>query len=206
MDRDHTPPQAGLRVPDPLFTTTIPAGRRSRPISCPVPLPPGGQPDHHHSSTGSGTNFPQERQRGRHRRAWLSWLWPQFPPVPVQKVTLEDLRRWLSHERAYVPRPRRIVVLPRQRFAPDVDAPVTSTNTVPYQGATPPRAHPRSDGGAVHDLCPWYPHRDVQPTGQRPRDRRLARWLSAAPDASAPDGPAGHPTPSQGDHPPWSEE
>jgi hypothetical protein len=123
VDRDHTPPQAGLRVPDPLFTTTIPAGRRS---SCPPPLPPGGQPDHH-SSTGSGTNSPQEQQKGRHRRAWLSWLWPQFPPAPVQKVTLEDLRRWLSHERSYTPQPRRIVVLPRQRFTPDADAPVTGT-------------------------------------------------------------------------------
>jgi hypothetical protein len=51
VDRDHTPPQAGLRVPDPLFTTTIPAGRRS---SCPPPLPPGGQPDPHHPDEESG--------------------------------------------------------------------------------------------------------------------------------------------------------
>ncbi|MGH3887430.1 MAG: hypothetical protein ACRDSZ_12835 [Pseudonocardiaceae bacterium] len=42
VDRDHALRRAGLRVPDPQFSTTIPAGRRS---SCPVPLPPGGQPN-----------------------------------------------------------------------------------------------------------------------------------------------------------------
>jgi hypothetical protein len=67
----------------------------------------------------------QDRQRGRHRRARLSWWWPQLqPPGPGMKVTMEDLRRWLAPERAYVPRPRRIVVLPRQGATPD--APATS--------------------------------------------------------------------------------
>ncbi len=42
VNRDHVLRRAGLRVPDPLFATTIPAGRRS---SCPAPLSPGGQPD-----------------------------------------------------------------------------------------------------------------------------------------------------------------
>ncbi len=101
----------------------------------------------HRSSAGSGTNSPQERQPGRHRRARLSWWWPQLPPPgPGMKVTLEDLQRWLAPERAYVPRPRRIVVLPRQRATPD--APATSPNTVPYQGADPSRVrtHHTPDG------------------------------------------------------------
>ncbi len=51
MDQDHVLRRAGLRVPDPLFGTTIPAGR---PSSCPTPLPPGGQPDPQHSGEGAG--------------------------------------------------------------------------------------------------------------------------------------------------------
>lgn len=47
MDRDR---RADLRVPDPLFATKIPAGRRS---SCPAPLPPGGQPDPNASTAES---------------------------------------------------------------------------------------------------------------------------------------------------------
>ena len=50
MDRDHASRRVCLRVPDPLFATTIPAGRR---FSCPVPLPPGGQPDPRCSGAGS---------------------------------------------------------------------------------------------------------------------------------------------------------
>ena len=99
------------------------------------------QAETHYSSAESGTHSPQDRQRGRHRRARLSWWWPQLPPPgPGMKVPLEDLQRWLAPEPAYIPRPRHIVVLPRQRATPDADAPVTSPNAVPYQGTTPPRA------------------------------------------------------------------
>jgi hypothetical protein len=78
----------------------------------------------------------QDKQRGRHRRARLSWWWPQLPPPdPGMTITLEDLQRWLAPERAYTPRPRHIVVLPRQRPAPDT--PVTSPNPAPSRSATP---------------------------------------------------------------------
>ena len=65
----------------------------------------------------------QNKQRGRHRRAWLSWWWPQLPPPdPGRRIALADLQRWLAPEPAYIPPPRRIVVLPRWRPAPDVGA------------------------------------------------------------------------------------
>ncbi|MGH3685053.1 MAG: hypothetical protein ACRDRU_07660 [Pseudonocardiaceae bacterium] len=51
MDHDHVLRQVGLRVPDPLFSTTIPADRQP---PCPPPLPPGGQPDPQHSGDGAG--------------------------------------------------------------------------------------------------------------------------------------------------------
>lgn len=42
VNRDHCLRRAGPPVPDPVFATKIPAGRRA---SCPAPIPPGGQPD-----------------------------------------------------------------------------------------------------------------------------------------------------------------
>ena len=148
MDRDHSSRQAGPpQVPDPLCTTQTPAGRRSS--LPPTPLPTGGQPDPHHPSTGSGTNSPQDQQRGRHRRKRLSSWRLGPPPVPITEEARKALRYWLAHERGYIsqpyiPRPRRIVVLPRQSSAPDT--PVTDPNAVPYQGATPPRARARNVG------------------------------------------------------------
>ena len=41
MNRHHALRRTGLRVPDPLFATTIRTGRQS---SCPAPLAPGNQP------------------------------------------------------------------------------------------------------------------------------------------------------------------
>lgn len=64
----------------------------------------------------------------------------------------EAFRNWLARELAYTSRPylpsqpRRIVVLPRQHPAPDLDTPITSPNAVPYQGATPPRARAHNIG------------------------------------------------------------
>jgi hypothetical protein len=155
VDRDHSSRQAGPpQVPDPLCTTQTPAGRRSS--LPPTPLPPGGQPDPHHPSAWSGTHSPQNQQRGRHRRSWLRvwlrWWWPGPPPVTITEETRKALRYCLARERGYIPqpyiprRPRRIVVLPRQSSAPDVDAPVTGPNAVPYQGATPPRARAHNVG------------------------------------------------------------
>ena len=147
MDQDHTPRPATPQVPDPPCAIKTPAGRRSRPISRPVPLPSGSQPDPHHSSTGSGTDVPRDRRRGRHRRSRLSWWWPQFPSLPVTEVTREDreaLRCWLAREltstdtsRPYIPQPRRIVVLPRQHRAPDT--PVTGDPHHPHTPAPPNR-------------------------------------------------------------------
>ncbi len=51
MDWDHAPRRVCPRVPDPLFATKIPAGRR---LSCPVALSRGGQPDTSSSGGGSG--------------------------------------------------------------------------------------------------------------------------------------------------------
>ncbi len=51
MDQHHARWRAGLRVPDPLFATTIPAGRQS---SRPAPRPPDGRPDPRYSSRGIG--------------------------------------------------------------------------------------------------------------------------------------------------------
>ncbi len=154
MHRDHTLRQAGPpQVPDPLCAIQTPAGRRSS--FPPTPLPTGGQPDPHHPSTRSGTHSLQNQQRGRHRRkrlrAWLHWWWLGPPPVPITEETRKALRYWLARERGYlpqpyIPQPRRIVVLPRQHSAPDVDAPVTGPNAVPYQGAVPPRARAHNVG------------------------------------------------------------
>ncbi len=51
MNRDRALRRAGLQVPDPLFATKIPTGRRS---SCPAPLSPGDQPEPRCSSERSG--------------------------------------------------------------------------------------------------------------------------------------------------------
>jgi hypothetical protein len=49
---------------------------------------------------------------------------PRPPPVPVTEETRQALRSWLDRKcgdlpQPYIPRPRRIVVLPRPRSAPD---------------------------------------------------------------------------------------
>jgi hypothetical protein len=108
VDKDQSPP-----APDPLYVTKTPAGRRS---SCPVSAP-GGQPDPHHSSSGSGADSPPDQHRGRHRRARLSWWRPRIQPSTVGKVTVAELQRRGERERAYARRARRVRVLPRPRCA-----------------------------------------------------------------------------------------
>lgn len=85
---------------------------------------------------------PRDRRRGRHRRAWLlSWWWPRLDlDALVGEVTAQDLealRRWLRspvRERAYIPPPRRIVVLPRQHPAPD--ATITGPGSASGEGVS----------------------------------------------------------------------
>ncbi|MGB6160973.1 MAG: hypothetical protein WBF75_00035, partial [Pseudonocardiaceae bacterium] len=71
---------------------------------------------------------------------WFSWWGLGPPPVPITDETRAALRSWLARERGhltqpYIPAPRRIVVLPRQRRAPD--AAVTGANAVPPTVAAP---------------------------------------------------------------------
>jgi hypothetical protein len=74
---DHALRRAGLRLPDLLFATMIPAGRQS---SCPALFAPGGQPDPHYPSTGAGDEPPRWAHRPDKRRPHL--LPPTQIPLP----------------------------------------------------------------------------------------------------------------------------
>ena len=55
----------------------------------------------------------QNQRRGQHRHARLRWWSSRLELDTLGTVTVADLQRWLAPGPAYIPPPRRIVVLPR---------------------------------------------------------------------------------------------
>jgi hypothetical protein len=157
VNRDHAWWQAGLQVPEPLFATTTPAGRRA---SCPTPLPPAsGQPDPPCPGEGSGVRRLLRWVRCPDDDDCLHLLAPtEIPPTTTQdharalcgqRVGAEDLT--LTSGLSWALCARCVAAIPAEMIAPA--ARTTTTET-----AGRPPSEPLTPGlGSQPDSYPSTP-------------------------------------------------